>query len=122
MVLLKIFETALKLAVKHAYPVSRGLANVERPAFNYAYRGGGFTRWVKKPIYRGYKAGTVIGLAGDAILDALLSESDVTETGKVGKTRDNMVKSYSKRLRRNNNKSHKGRCWRTCGCYRGRNR
>ncbi len=97
MVLIKIVETAIKLAAKYAYPVSRGLANVEKPAFNYAYRGGGFTRWVKKPIYQGYKAGTVIGLAGDAILDALLSESDVPETSPVGKTRDNMVKSRTKR-------------------------
>ncbi len=97
--LIKIIQVAIKIgsryASKYAYPVSRGLANIEKPAFNYAYRGVRMSR-LKNPIYKGYKAGTVIGLAGDAILDAL-PESNISETGKDGKTRNNLVKFRRKR-------------------------
>ncbi len=98
LVLIKIVTEAIKIAArKYAYPVARGITEIERPLFRYAYRGKRMGRF-GKPIYKGYKAGTVIGLAGDAILDALLSESDVPETSEIRKTRSYMVTSRSKRL------------------------
>ncbi len=100
MVLLKIIETGIKiagqLARKHAYPVARGITEIERPLFRYAYRGQRFGRF-GRPIYKGYKAGTIIGLAGDAILDALLSEVDVPETSQERETRNKLVFSSTKR-------------------------
>ncbi len=88
---------ALRVAKQFAPRIVRGLAEYEKPLFKWAYSGNRLGR-IGKPIYRGYKAGTVIGLTGDAILDALLSpESYVSQTGKNGKTRVYMVKSRRKR-------------------------
>ncbi len=102
-----------RYAIRNAYPVARGLAEVERPLFRYAYRGNRMGR-IGKAIYRGYKAGTVIGLTGDAILDALLEPSSyVTPTGKERKTRDYMVKSFAGRKRRNYCKPRQSRFGRT---------
>ncbi len=68
---------------------------------------------LKNPIYKGYKAGTVVGLAGDAILDALLTESDVPETRKIRKARDYVVKFGSKRKYKTDCRPRKRRSWRT---------
>ncbi len=95
MVLIKIVTEAIKA---YGPRIARGLAHYERPLFRSAYNSPRLWR-MGKPIYRGYRAGTIIGLAGDAILDALLSESDVNETpsSQERKTRDYMVKSRTKR-------------------------
>ncbi len=96
--LLRIFQEVIRAGRQYAYPVSRGLANIEKPAFDYAYKGQRLSR-LKKPIYRGYKAGTAVGLAGDAILDALLSEIQESAPGTLSEKRKYMVKPGGKRFR-----------------------
>ncbi len=85
-----------EVARKYAGPIARGLANVERPAFNYAYRGNRMGR-LKKPIYAGYKAGTVIGTVGAQLRDAYISSLQESPPDSLGKTGKHMVQFGRKR-------------------------
>ncbi len=96
--LLFVGEIFRQFARRYAGPIARGLANVERPAFDYAYRGARMSR-LKKPIYRGYKAGTVIGTAGAGLRDAFLSSSPSDSASDKPETRNNVVKPRSGRLK-----------------------
>ncbi len=109
--LLKVIQEGVKLVRRHGYPIARGLAEYEKPLFKWAYNTPRLSRY-GRPIYRGYKAGTVAGLTGDAILDALTS-TDSTETGKNGKTRNNMVKPRRKRQYRQKCRTNGRRGWTT---------
>ncbi len=82
--------------IRNAIPIARGLSNIEKPAFNWAYRGVRLQR-LKKPIYEGYKYGTYIGIAGKGILDCALSQSPITETGDESQTRKQLDFSRAKR-------------------------
>ncbi len=99
--LLLFVQPAIRLIREFAPRIARGFAEYEKPLFKWAYSGQRLGR-IGKPIYRGYKAGTIIGLAGDAILDALLTESYVSETSQERKTRNYMVKSRAKRKYKTN--------------------
>ncbi len=70
--------------------LARGLAHYERPLFKWAYQGNRMGR-IGKPIYRGYKAGTVIGTVGAGLRDAYIS-SIIPEASEDPQTRTNMVK------------------------------
>ncbi len=96
MALLFVGQIVREAIRRYAYPISRGLANIERPAFNYAYRGNRMSR-IKKPIYRGYKAGTVIGTVGAQLRDAYISSLVSTPSDSQSKTGKHMVKSGRKR-------------------------
>ncbi len=103
--MLIIVREAIRLIARNAYPIARGLSNIERPAFDWAYKGIRLSR-LKKPIYEGYKYGTYAGIAGSALLDAL-SQSPDQRTDQYSKTRNNMVKSGRKRQRSQNCRPYK---------------
>ncbi len=100
---------AIRLVKEFGPRIARGFAEYEKPLFRWAYQGNRLGR-IGKPIYRGYKAGTIIGLAGDAVLDALLQESYVDTPRSQSKARGNMDFSSSKRFRSPNYRSN--RCYR----------